>query len=161
MLYSYLLATMPDLLYILVDYSSNEEEFLKNFNANKEEDPEFNFIEVTKIPTVQKGLELISQKWFKSIIQDHDDIFGINLRINEKIDENLKDRPQFFEFQAWEYFIISMQSSIEDCKSMTYWKVPERENFYSIFIDDDEDEKILPFFHEFLIEQFDEETSGE
>jgi len=151
---------MPELQYILVEYSTEEQEFLKNFNAEEEENSEFNFLEVTKIPTAQNGLELISQEWFKSIIQNHKDFFGISLRINEKVDENFKQQPHFFEFKFREFFIISFQSSSGDCESMTYWKIRNRERFYSTFIDDDKDEIVLNFFHEYLLEHLLDGCSG-
>ena len=43
---------------------------------------------------------------------------------------------------------------------MTYWKVPNREQFYSTFIDDDKDEVMLQFLHEFLVEECYDDDSG-
>ena len=151
---------MPDLSYLFVDFSLNEEEFLTKFEAEREKLPEFNFVEVTNIPTATKGLELISKDWFKLIICEPKVLFGINLRIHEKVDENFKEKPHFFEVNFKDSFLISFQSTTGECESKTYWKIPSRGSFYSTYIDDDEDENVLAFFQEFLIEEINDGKSG-
>ncbi|XP_070508867.1 uncharacterized protein [Chironomus tepperi] len=145
---------MTDLEYISVEYAENEQDFSRNWNSSS------NFIEITNIPSAQCGLKLISQEWFKSKLCENEAITGINLRINEAINENFKEQPHLFEFEFRDYFLISFQSSSGDCESMTYWKVPDRTTFYSTFIDCNKEVDVVRFFHKFLLEQFDDECSG-
>ncbi|KAL7015729.1 hypothetical protein ACKWTF_016632 [Chironomus riparius] len=152
---------MPELEYISVEYSSSKEEFLKNLKHEKETNLNSNFLQVTNIPSARNAIELILQEWFKSIICENKDILGLNLNIEEKVDGNFKELPRYFELNFRDYFIITFQSSTGDCESMTYWKVPNREQFYSTFIDDDKDEVMLQFLHEFLVEEFYDDDSAE
>jgi nucleoid-associated protein YejK len=43
---------------------------------------------------------------------------------------------------------------------MSFWKVPSRGKFYSLFIDDDEDEKITDFFQEFMAGEIKNSETG-
>lgn len=176
MLYPYLSVNMPQLQFISVDFLTIEQEFAKTFitkeekdtndvkedSYDEEEEEEAIAIiaEITGIPTAQYALQLISHEWLRSIIQENQDLWGINLKINEKVDENFKDLPNFFEFKFRDSFIISFQSSNDGHDSMTYWKIPDREKFYSTFIDDDKDEEVLRFLLEFLIEEIAGGDSG-
>ena len=56
--------------------------------------------------------------------------------------------------------MIGFQSTVGSHESKTYWKVPNRNQIHSIYIDDDETEDITRFLQEFLTEEFKYKRTG-
>jgi len=149
-------------VYLNLDFSLDQKKFIKEFEEEKLklENGIFDFVNIQNISSVQKSLELISEKWFRSQICGLKNLTGINLRINEEINEKFNEKPRSFEFSLINKIVITFQSKISNHASINFWKVPGRDNFYSLFIDDDEDEEITDFFQEFMVDEIKDTRSG-
>lgn len=145
---------------ILVEYSLDESEFLSTFQGQIEYDQNFDVLKVYNVPTALKGLELISKNWFLSKICHHENLLGIKLKINEEFNENFNNKPHIFDFKFKESFLISFQSNFGSHESKNYWKIPETDKFYSLFIEDDKTDEITTFCQEVLIEETGEGRTG-
>ena len=82
------------------------------------------------------------------------------MRVNEVIDENFDANPHFYDFWTDKNIFIAFQSSLGGHESKTYWKDPNCERVYYLFIDDDETEDVAAFFHEFLVDEIKNNRNG-
>jgi len=143
-----------------IKFSLREAEFLQNFQNLITNEEIVQLINITETPSAQKGLELLSQDWFKSKVVKQQHLFGINFKIDEKIDDKFNEKPHFHELNCRESFLVAFQSTLGEHESQTYWKVLSRDKFYSIYIDDDEGEDVTTFVHKFLAVEIKNERSG-
>ncbi|XP_070493589.1 uncharacterized protein [Chironomus tepperi] len=144
----------------VINYSLNENELIQNYlNLN----PNIDNIQVLNIintPSAQKGLELLSKVWFKTDILQKSNLFGINIKIDDVINEEFNEKPHFYELNFKESFLIGFQSTSGKHESMIYWKMLNCDKFYSLYIDDDESEDVSRFLMEFLVEEIRNGRSG-
>lgn len=136
---------------ILIDFSLDQFQIKEDLEASILKQKDFNKIIINNTCTAVKGLELISKEWFKLKLKNYQNLLGLNFKLNEAINNDFKDIPQFFDLNFKESFFVAFQSTIGDHGSKTFWKIPRRKKFYSLYIDNDETEDITNFFHEFLV----------
>jgi hypothetical protein len=134
---------------IELQFNTNRDIILENFEAEKGRNPHFDCIVLQNVPTPQSGLELILSDWFKATICELPNVFGIVLKINGEINETLDDRPRSFDFRSKPSFLIAFESNIGNRKSMIFWKSPENDEFYSIFVH----ENVTSMLYDFLIQE--------
>lgn len=135
-----------------IQFSLIEAEFIQAYQNLAQNVTNLQLLTITATPFACKGLELLSQDWFKTKILKMHNLIGINFKIDEKLEEKFNDKPHFHEFNDKESFVVGFQSTLGGHESMIYWKVPNRKQFYSIYIDD-ETEDVTNYLHYFLIEE--------
>lgn len=131
---------------IYIDFSSPQE----NFNIESKNNPEYDLIKVENVPSAEYGLQILNQAWMKNIISSRQNGFAICFSIDENIDKNFNEKPNFLDFPNITSILIAFQSKIGDHESKTYWKIRKNEYFYSLFIDNDIEEVVTSFVHEFI-----------
>jgi len=142
---------------IQVEFSLDDAEFSERFENAIKIQPMFDFLIIINIISVSKGLQLISQEWFRSKVCSHENLIGINLKINGTID-GLSD---YLDLVFKNTILIAFQSTINGHESKTYWKTAGCDKFYSLDIDDDSTDDITSFCHEFFIDEIKNERIGE
>ena len=143
-----------------IKFSLNEAKFIQNYKQLQQNVPNLQLLNIIDAPSAQKGRELLSQGWFKKKILKRQNLFGINIKINQLIDMKCSEEPHFHELNFKKIFLIGFQSTVGSHESKTYWKVPNRNQIHSIYIDDDETEDITRFLQEFLTEEFKYKRTG-
>jgi len=142
---------------IQLEFILDENEFSQRFENAIEQNSMIDFLQIIKIPTLSKGLQLISQNWFEPKVFSNKQLDGIILKINGPID----DLPDNLDLVLKRSILVFFQTTIGGHESKTYWKTAGRDKFYSIYIDDDSTDDVTAFCHEFLISEIKNGRTGE
>lgn len=143
-----------------VNYLPEISEFLQHFELITKNDQNFDILILKNTPTFSNGVKLLSELSFKLQVLNKPNLFGIILKINEKINEFQDEQPQIYDYIFKNKLLISFQSTLGKHESKTYWKFPGCEKFNSLYIDDDQTEYVANFCHEFLINEIKADRSG-
>lgn len=142
---------------VQVEFSSNDEKFSQQLNEAISTQQMLDILIIINIISASKGFQLISQKWFQSLILSHNNVTGIILRIKGTIHDDL---PANLDLIFKTPFLIAFHSIIGEHESKTYWKSSENNSFYSLDIDNDFTEVINFFCHGFIIDEINRGRTG-
>lgn len=142
---------------IKIKFPTTLEEFEQQLQSHSHDLQECELIIITSVPSAAKGLEIISNDWFIAKARKLENLFGINLRIDEKF--NLKYFSIHFNLK--DSFFVAIQSTGDDSDCKTFWKSGGSDKFYSLYIENGKAEGIVEFFHEFLASELRNGRTGE
>ncbi|CAH1734520.1 unnamed protein product [Chironomus riparius] len=142
---------------IEIGFLLDDIQFSQQLDAALINQPTFEILIIINILTASKALQLVSQKWFQSLISNQEHLVAIILSINEAFNDDL---PANLDLIFKPSILIAFQSTIGERGSKTYWKTAGRDKFYTLGINDDPTDDVTSFCHEFLVDEIKSNRSG-
>lgn len=136
-----------------VEYSQNTRNIVNSFKSEKK----FDTLIINNVPSVSIGYDLISGGGILAF----QNIRAVILRVNEKINVNFLHISKIFTNNWMKPVLIAFTSMTDKHESITFWKLSNKSNSHSIYIDDDENEAASSYLHDFLIKEIVDNRNGE
>lgn len=145
---------------IIVDYLHNLQDLFDEQKNLPKINNEIKIIEVINCPSAEIASELLSNAIFHSIIELFNNFTLINLKIDEKLNNEKFDMPKSHDFKIDRNFLISFESTVDKSQKIIYWKKRKSENLVEFKLFEGFSAELSTFVLDFFIDIVDLELTG-
>jgi hypothetical protein len=113
-----------------------------------------------KVPSVQAA-KIISVPLKTNVLLKLKNVYVITLRIDEKLNDKIVERPKTSDMMNPRPLLISYESSIDESEKIIFWKNTLVDCFLETRIDSSHSGEFSAFVKDFLIENLESLNPGE